>query len=529
MRHVALTTVAVFTAAVAIVACEQQVADKNPTAPEVDISFAKGIGGQCDDARARLIGTQQGDQWARPQLTQAQTLFALVEANCSNDAGKSYMLDYIQWTIDNRGTRKAGTTDAQLLVHWNTVFPYVGYTGADQPLNVPDSVFTTGGAKVIDGGVTDSLNTINAALTFFAQNTGGDLRDHLFVIYPIPANCLTGSNLQQYGPCFQFSAFPHQNASFDPKIKLGICEVHAPSDEITNHITSPALAHLDPIAKVTDKVNSHYPAYCFDDAALPQGSWNNGFGAAVTRLAWMAKRAVTPKSAYAVHGGLGGFGGGISPVGAVDVEVFRATFTNNTVGLPPSAPETGTWTQATKPPGTILVQSSLGQLNSNLVVLNQSGGNCRSCLGLLLQGNLEHAASAFAADGTYDVEFTALQDNANMKEAVFVLRSSSGAEIARVTYAVRNNVNRIIYNDKASTATNVGLWVQHVPDNFRIRVDLNNKTTTFWLNGTELVTGAAFNSNANNFATVSADFRGIDSGLMGWDNIIVTRLSDETP
>jgi hypothetical protein len=29
-----------------------------------------------------------------------------------------------------------------------------------------------------------------------------------------------------------------------------------------------------------------------------------------------------------------------------------------------------------------------------------------------------------------------------------------------------------------------------------------------------------------NFATISADFRGIDSGTMGWDEITVVRLRD---
>ena len=80
MRHVALTTVAAFTALVAIVACEEQAPDRTLTAP--DVSFAKGIGGACDDGRARLIGTQQADIWARPALDSAQNRFDLVKAAC---------------------------------------------------------------------------------------------------------------------------------------------------------------------------------------------------------------------------------------------------------------------------------------------------------------------------------------------------------------------------------------------------------------------------------------------------------------
>jgi hypothetical protein len=309
--------------------------------------------------------------------------------------------------------------------------------------------------------------------------------------------------------------------------------MHDPSDSIQNHISNPALGHLDQIAKITNQLNAHYPAYCLDDvAAIPQGSWHNGFGAAVTRLAWIAKRAVTPQSAFAGHGGLGGLGGGFSPVGAVDLEVFRATFTNNTVGIAPGAPETGNWQIVTlTPPGSIVVQSSLGQQNSKLVVLNQSGGNCtKNCGGLYLRGNLE-SASGQATDGTYDAEFVALQAQSNMKEAVFALRDDSDVNIATVTFAVRNNVNLILYNDKKGSPQKLlGNWVQGVPVHFRIRVSLNApRSTEIWVNhsATSSFSGVPFLGSASNFARIVADFRGIDSGTMGWDNIIVTRLSDE--
>jgi len=77
--------------------------------------------------------------------------------------------------------------------------------------------------------------------------------------------------------------------------------------------------------------------------------------------------------------------------------------------------------------------------------------------------------------------------------------------------------------------TFVANWVQNVSRNFRIHIDLNAGTTSLYLDG-DPVAGAqnvSFLGTKTNFATVSADFRGIDSGLMGWDNIIVTRLSDE--
>src|SRR5678815_565773 len=120
-----------------------------------------------------------------------------------------------------------------------------------------------------------------------------------------------------------------------------------------------------------------------------------------------------------------------------------------------SAPETGTWQIVTlTPPGSILVQDGLGQDTSRLVVLNQSGGNCskkNDCGGLYLRGNLESAGSQ-ATTGTYDAEFDALQAQSNMKEATFALRDSADLNIATVTFAVRNNINVILYNDKKGSA-----------------------------------------------------------------------------
>jgi hypothetical protein len=226
----------------------------------------------------------------------------------------------------------------------------------------------------------------------------------------------------------------------------------------------------------------------------------------------------------------------MSPFGAVDLEVFNASFTADTVGKKPGAPGTGTWTQAVQAPGTITVQSSLGTQSSNLAVLNQAGGNCANCGGLLLQGNLESTDSSATA-GVYDAQWVSLQDQSNMKEAVFVLRDNQNRDIARVTYAVRNNVNLILYNDIPATSTSaavpgivIGNWIQHTPDSFRIRVNLDSpRTTTLYFNGSAVsaATNRPFvNTAAKNFSIIAADFRGIDSGTMGWDEIKVSRLPD---
>ncbi|MEO8193904.1 MAG: hypothetical protein ABI681_08625 [Gemmatimonadales bacterium] len=526
MRHVTLTTLAI--AVVAVAACEQQAADRSPTAPDAGLSFGKSTGGPCDAETARLIATQQADLWRKPELGAAKALFAPVVSNCAANSpvAKSRMLDYIQWTIDNRGAilaqRSGATAGAALLAHWNTVFPFVGYIGQDQPLTVPESIFTSDGAAgVVDGNAQRELTATNAAVTIYAQDAAGDQRDHLIVIYPIAANCLAGTNLHQSGPCFQFSSFPHVDPGFSPKFKAGICQPVHEGEAISLNV--PALGHLTGnLTKITENGGA-YPTFCSHVAsAVPDGSWGGGLLAVTKRLAWVARNAFSVEPLYAVHGGLGGIGERMSPFRAVGLKVFEADFQNDAVESAPANPGVGIWTQFATPPGTILVQALLGQHASKLVVLSQAGGNCANCGGLLLEGHLDSAGVA-ATTGVYDAEWTSLQDGPTMKAAPFVLRDNEGREIARVTYSVTSSTNIITYNGGNTVLAN---WVRHVPQRFRIRVNLDTKKTTLWIDDVVKVADASFVANATTFSAIAADFRGIDSGTMGWDDIKVQRLPD---
>ncbi len=529
MRIVSLAAVAIVTAAA--LGCEQQSAPTSAMVPQATPLFSVTPGDPCSTAVLSAITAQQAALWSGSSLDSSRARFHPVERNCGTQAGKDSMLFYIAWTISNRAAiipQNSGTPESNLLGHWNTVFPYVGYTGEDQPSAVPVSIFSPAGAAgVVPWNAQGEVAAAAAAITSYPQDASGDRRDHLLVIYPIPANCLTGTNLTQFGPCFEFSSFPKVSPKFSPRVKLGICQPLRDDESIP--LSTPALGHLAPVTRIAENAGT-YPAFCGDVAEMPAGSWNAGFGGVVKRLAWIAKKAMTPEPLYAVHGGLGGLGSGLSPYGAVDVQVFNSTFSSDAAGAPPGNPETGTWFQEVTQPGSILVQTSLGLLNSNLVVLNQGGGNCNKCGGLLLKGNLSSSGPA-ATDGVYQVEFVALQDQANMKEAVFAIRDTQGRDIARVTYAVRSNVKLILYNDRAGvTGVKAGSWVRSKPDQFLIQIDLNARTTSLWFNGNPVVgaVGVPFvNSGAADLASVSADFRGIDSGKIGWDNIRITRLADQ--
>ncbi|HEX6573469.1 MAG TPA: hypothetical protein VF042_00745, partial [Gemmatimonadaceae bacterium] len=208
----------------------------------------------------------------------------------------------------------------------------------------------------------------------------------------------------------------------------------------------------------------------------------------------------------------------------VNLEVFHATFTADTVGKTPGTPEVGTWGPATvTAPGTISVQSFLGEDTTKVVVLNQAGGACKNCGGLLLQGNLYvEPGNPVAHDGVYETTFIALQDNANMKSATFKLRDSTNAVLAQVTFTVQGNVNKVLFNGKDTGVR----WVRHVPLAFKITTDLTNQKSSLWIDDDSIFTDEAFMSNTHKFTNVAADFGGIDSGVMGWDDIRVVRLED---
>lgn len=505
------------------------------TTPELSISYTKATSA-CSTQTARTISSQQADLYVQPTLDVARAQFQPVLDNCSSnlETARTAMLSYIQWTIDTKAslqTPKTGTAYSALITHWNTVFSYVGYTGADAPVGVPEIVLNGGGG--VAGVITQltgnrELRTPIAALTLPMQYPTGDERPHLFVIYPFGNSCLTGTNLRQYGPCYEFASFPHVSPKFDPQIKVGICQPEGPNHELATG----GLGHLS--GGFVQIPNGELYPTCLNAYGANEGSWTGGFGDVARKLASTVSKVFGPETAYAVHGGLGGTGSTLSPFGGVDLEVFRADFSNVTVGTTPdsASAQVGWWGPVTvTAPGTIAVQSSLGATTTatgNIVVLNQAGGACKNCGGLLLQGNLLVAPGQPAAyNGTYEATFIALQDNANMKSASFKLRDSGNNVLAQVTFTVAQNTNKVLFN---GVDTNVR-WVRHIPLSFTVDVNLDTHQATWSIYDptTLAITSSTvlldfMNMSTTNFTNISADFGGIDSGVMGWDEIHVVRL-----
>ena len=109
-----------------------------------------------------------------------------------------------------------------------------------------------------------------------------------------------------------------------------------------------------------------------------------------------------------------------------------------------------------------------------------------------------------------------------MKSATFKLRDSNNHVLAQVSFVVQSNINKVLFNGNDTGVR----WVRHIPIAFKIDTNLDDHTTSLWMDNVSIFTDVAFMSSTTNFTNVAADFGGIDSGVMGWDEIRVVRLQD---
>jgi len=544
MKHTTLS--AVLLSCMFVAACDNDHSVAT-TGPDVSVRLAWAASDACNARLARAVTAEQRDLFGKPTLDSAQTAWGMVTAACGTDGSgaRDLMLKYVRFTIGaQQGGRVRGGDPAQSIVdHWDLVFPYVGYDAPDLDRIV---LTANGAAKVIlgsEGSTSDTARVAaaefgipkKAAMTVYQQFGSGDQRGHLFTIAPGDANCLT-TNLAQDGICYEFSSFPNVKTSdskkFVPAIQLGICH----EDE---SLAIPALGHgvgVGAAAKtlLPPSTSSAYPTldYCLGRGSLPPQF--GGILGPIKRLAYRAGIFLTPHNAYAAHGGLGGLSDDLSPFGPVDRQVFAATFTDLLAGATPAqgpltAPDVGSWDSVfATHPGSILVQNTLDSLLSKPVVLSQGGGACPSgCGGLMLRGKLESSAdSVYASNGVYTVTWESLQSGPTVKKAPFILRSSAGDAIATLEYSQQSSTNYLKFNGN----TLVTRWTRHVLQKFEITVDLDVQTVSLRIDDAPAEyeadpTNLSF--TATDFATVGAEFDKIDSGIVGWDNIFVVRLTGQ--
>ena len=517
MRKLAL---AVLAATSVLAACAEQ-PDKSITAPPtLRLAFVP-PGPACATATRALIVTQMEGLFSQPYRAQANILLQPMFNNCASNPApaREFMLTYVQYTIDQLkaghvNTPQSGTPAEAVLSHWDYLFSYVGYIAPELPAAVfgPD-----GAAGVIpSNGGNREVAAANAAVTVPVQTPLGDQRGHLLVIYPLPDGCLTTS-LVQSGPCFEFASFPTVSPKFDPKVKVGICQPLDVNEPLP--LFSPALGHLTGGA-VTVPSPILYPTFCphvshADASPVLEG----GLKGMTKRFAHFVTRAFTPEPLYAVHGGLGGLGGGLSPFSAVDLTIFQSLLSGQTLGAPPTA-DAGALTSDITDPGMTEVRASLGFYNDTVIVLRRKPGQCFNCGNLLLKANFVDESSGSGSNvGIYDISWMSLQERLKFNQAPFVVRASNGLEIARLTYL---NGGALMFNGEQ-----VGTWTKDTPQRFVIRVNFTQRRTSLMINGVIVASRKFFVEDAQNLGSLAAEFSQIDAGVVGWAEIKVLRIPDE--
>ncbi|HEX7122263.1 MAG TPA: hypothetical protein VF178_07810 [Gemmatimonadaceae bacterium] len=474
----------------------------------------------CKGQSASKIAKEQRDLFAdKDVLKAAQDLFKTVSQGCPNT--KPQMLEYIAFTLGQLPSPRPenpGDFEQKLLNHWESVFTFVGLSGADVPSpanGVTAKVLTRGGgAGIIDLGDGGEVLTFNGMAGIKVPAQSGQTGARLFTMEPTTVGCFL-TNLKKEGSCVLYETFPHVE-SYAPAVTFGICQINGnPPHARLGHQHGNAFEVLDLVT---------YPAVCPPESHVSAGL--------VGRLLASVGRWLGPKPLIAAHGGLGGLGTAASPVGGVNTETFFADFSNDVVGQAPGSPGVGggAWDVNAPPPGSVLVQAGLGDLTNKPVVLNQAGGACANCGVLRLVGTMFNAGEGAAADnGVYQVTFRALQNKPSVKEAPFVLRDSQGREIARLAYATVSSTRMLQYNGLDTGCR----WIVGRSQGFTIQVDLDNKRTTLTVancGGTEITSrtknvGLA-NSAATDLSTLGWVWAGIDAGIVAWDDVQVLRLED---
>ena len=533
MRHTAAAVVLALS--VVLAACSDTPADKG-ISPDIagPMMAKKGGGTACSSTQAALVEADQDVLFAGATLNTARALWRNVKQDCSTSnatrmaSAQDALMEYIRFTIvlyrDNPSEILPDDNSAAIAGHWNLAFPYVDYVAPGLPNNVLD----LGAARVVSRTELVDADSVEfgipsvAAMQIEEQVSGGDPRGHLFVIYPEPGNCNPQTALAESPDCFNFKAFPSAlPGAFNPRVKVGICA------EVS--FVAPGFAHYSGTGTTTIEPPIDYPGHAFCDGEEPVRRY--GVFGRVTRL---ASKIFGVKRAYAAHGGLGTLAPGFSTFVPVERNLFKATFTHDALGFAPDSgeihpPDRGYWLKVfSTSPGSIEVQPSLGDLNTQPVVLNQGGGACQNnCGGLDLWGQIETADNSRAIAGRVLVSWTSVQDHAAPKEAPFVLRSSADVEIARVAYVKAQGGTRIKFNNQVVPGAD---WVKGQRQSFSILLNFVTGDATLTVRNSAGTVVATVTQNIRNGATdlsqVNAEFSNIDSGIVGWDNIIVERLPD---
>ena len=524
-----------------VAACTDQ-APRQPLAPTTP-SLAQSQ--QCSGNLASDIAKQQKALFTGTDLTTLDNLFTAIKSQCPN-VSTAQLLGYVEAMIGFSGAPAAATRAADLAQHLASVSLYV----TNSALVRPASVFmTSGGAGVLSPG--EDLTTWDEGARLEIQAGTTPSGPHLFTFEPRPlsdcdgttALAVTGpSNASLRGngsPCYNLADFPHET-SYSPAAHLTLCMKHSYGETGIIHQTAAFNGSSEVLPSVSE------PYSCTDFHASLSNSWLNQNGGPLGRALVAAYDYMRPRTLYADDVGESGSIGSFSLVGGALNDIFADNFddpTNFNDGT--DTPDIGdAWTINATHPGFIQIQSALGDMSGGLLVLSQGQGACQNCpvfrvIGTRLNSNQNETV------GSYDVSWTSLQNKPSVKEAPFIILnggngSEAAREIARLAYVTTSSNNRLVFSVRGNgnnvTTIDVGTWVRDVSQTFTITVNLNvlnnahDQTVSLSINGVPVAAAQNIAApRATSLKQVGYILNGIDAGIIGSDNWLVTRLSDIPP
>ena len=494
----------------------------------------------CAPALATLISGEIQAAFNGTVRQTASSLFGDVKKACGTPNATPKMLTYVKYLTSHLADVLISPAAPFDSGHVNHLFEYVG-----QPHpHLSSLAFTGVGAVTVCGSASTTPCSLVTSdrLAGLVVGVGAVTGDYLWAIAPIASSVCISANLSFQPPCYDFSVNPVTTFSGPNWVTVAICQRETGDALVDAPIFRARLAHPSPTdptqPKLTPKVSDPFHLeQCPTSVARRDRAPSilERFGASLAAL-------LTPTPAFARHGGAAGLAGSFSPFGAVDSAVFLGTFTADVVGQPPSTnadSSRGTWTTVVTPPGSILVQSALGDLTDKPVVLQQAGGACAQCGPLELRGTLfQSSPDQVARSGTYVVSWKALQSKPTVKAAPFRLRANgpTGPIIAELSFKSAMSGSKLYYN---GTLISGVPWVQNVAQRFEVTIDFDVRTghpapTTRLrifraIDNVLQYTGSDvpfFNTAATNLVQFAAEFSGIDAGIMGMDDVFIGRRAD---
>ncbi len=473
------------------------------------------------------------------------------------------MLDYVAQILAWRaqGLTLGGASDGSNPALWDyltTLFRYAGFSlpnagtalGPQGFIGVcDDATMPAEGCTLVAAAKTSGMRILKGAL-------GGR-----FLVTGAPASCAplgAATNLQPWGQCLEVSIDPKVGPSFryvadpvarpnggaivqtclaegapnflaaasgEPNGKNGkLGQLSAGSERVSVRPPAPPVFRITEEDELAGRGCS-FAQVVARDRRPDAGLWS--------RLASAALDALTPRLAYATHGGLGGMPGftaQTSRFGPVDPFVFQATFTGDVVGQPPATPDRGrgSWTIETLNPGDVTVRASLADIASPLVVVNQQGGAAPSKPGIQLLGALATQAGqpSVAQAGVYRVRWRAVVATPKAFDANFNLLDAQGNVLASFTYANGNAAQGgpVLFNGAPTGLA----WAQNVSAAYEITLDLDRRQVSFGLQGAAPVAsglGYAYPA-AEGFAQFGWQIKSQNAQTIGTDDVEVVRVPD---